>query len=262
MERIDRFEVESVLGTGAFATVWLARDPVLDLRVAIKVLADNWSRDPGIRARFIDEARVLWQADSSRIVRVHHVGELDDGRPYFVMGWADRGNLRERMRARFGTGSTFSIQETAAITAELCRAVGDVHALGRIHRDIKPANVLLRTTASRQSRSVVGLADDEQLVLADFGLAKEIEASAMTMVSGSPAYVVPEQARGVDRLDERADIYPLGLIMIELATGSSPAERATMLDAAATVRLDIHGHLARAGATMPPRMQQLAALMV
>ena len=262
MERIDRYEIESVLGTGAFATVWLARDPVLDLRVAIKVLADNWSRDPGIRARFIEEARVLWQADSPRIVRVHHVGELEDGRPYFVMGWADRGNLRERMQARFQSGSAFAVAEAASISAELCRALRDVHSLGRMHRDVKPANVLIRTAASRQSRQILGLAPDEQLVLADFGLAREIEASAATMVSGSPAYVAPEQARGRERLDERADIYPLGLIMVELLTGASPAERATMLDAAMTPRLDIAGHLARAGVTLPPRMQELAQMMV
>ncbi len=111
-------------------------------------------------------------------------------------------------------------------------------------------------------RSIHGLAPDEQVVLADFGLAREIDASALTLVSGSPAYVAPEQAQGNVQLDERADIYPLGLIMVELLSGRSPAERATMLDAATTPVLDVAGHLARAGVRLPPRMQELAEQMV
>ena len=260
-ERIDRFEVEALLGAGGFATVWLARDPVLDLRVAIKVLADNWSRDGDIRRRFIEEARVLWQANSPRIVRVHHVDELPDGRPYFVMTWADRGTLRGRMDHRFEAGARFSPSEACAITAELGRAVADVHDVGRIHRDIKPGNVLIRSTERRRPEPTHGLAEDEQLVLADFGLAREIDASAITLVSGSPAYVAPEQAGGLDQLSERADLYPLGLIAVELLTGSSPCRRATMADAAMTGELDIATHLRSAGVAVPAELESFLGRM-
>ncbi len=253
-ERIDRFEVEAVLGAGAFATVWLARDPVLDLRVAIKVLADNWSRDQDIRARFIEEARVLWQANSPRIIRVHHVSELPDGRPYFVMSWADRGTLRQRMDARFNANTLFSVTEASSITAELARAVGDVHDIRRIHRDLKPGNVLIRSTEAKLGSPIYGLVDDEQLVLADFGLARAVEASAITLVSGSPAYVAPEQAAGLDQLTEKADLYPLGLMMVELMTGSTPVDRSTMAAAAMTGPIDIGAHLAKHGVTAPPEL--------
>lgn len=254
-ERIDRFEVEALLGAGAFATVWLARDPVLDLRVAIKVLADNWSRDPDIRRRFIEEARVLWQANSPRIVRVHHVSELPDGRPYFVMTWADRGTLRQRMDARFRASTVFSPSEACSIVSELAQAVADVHDCGRIHRDIKPGNVLIRSAERRRQDPIHGLVDDEQLVLADFGLAREIEASAITLVSGSPAYVAPEQAGGLDQLTERADLYPLGLIAVELMSGTSPCTRATMADAALTGELDIGGHLRQVDVAISPGLE-------
>jgi eukaryotic-like serine/threonine-protein kinase len=86
-----------LIGAGSFATVWLARDPGLDGRVAAKVLADNWSHDLRVRERFLAEGRLLWRLDDERLIRVHGVGELDDGRPYLVMAWADRGSLKERL---------------------------------------------------------------------------------------------------------------------------------------------------------------------
>src|SRR4051794_17904855 len=90
---IGRYTVERLLGSGSFATVWLAYDPGLDARVALKILAENWSVDQDIRRRFLEEARILWRAQHDRIVRVHLVEELDDGRPYFVMDYADGGTL-------------------------------------------------------------------------------------------------------------------------------------------------------------------------
>src|SRR6188472_2658671 len=89
--RIGRYLAERALGAGAFATVWLAYDELLETRVAIKVLADNWARNPNVRQRFVDEARILRKIDHDRIVRVHEINELDTGQPYFVMAWADRG---------------------------------------------------------------------------------------------------------------------------------------------------------------------------
>src|SRR6266702_7315699 len=97
---IGRYKTERVVGSGAFATVWLAHDETLDAPVAIKVLAENWAHDQEVRSRFIEEARILWRADSDHIVRIHNVDTLADGRPYFVMDFADRGTLYERMGGR------------------------------------------------------------------------------------------------------------------------------------------------------------------
>jgi len=99
-QTIGPYRVERLLGTGGFATVWLAYDPGLDARVAIKVLADNWSHDPRVRERFVAEGRLLWQLDDERVLRVHGVGELEEGRPYLVTAWADRGSLADRLAQR------------------------------------------------------------------------------------------------------------------------------------------------------------------
>ena len=84
-DRFGRYRVVRRIGSGGFATVWLARDDVLDAPVAVKVLADNWAHRLDVRTRFEEEARILRRADSDRVVRVHDIGELPDGRPYCVM---------------------------------------------------------------------------------------------------------------------------------------------------------------------------------
>ena len=99
LARIGRYRVERRLGAGAFATVWLAEDDVLESWVAIKVLADNWAHHPDVRARFEQEAQILRRADSDRLVRVLDYGELPDGRPYQVMTYAAGGTLAERLAA-------------------------------------------------------------------------------------------------------------------------------------------------------------------
>lgn len=230
-DKLGRFDVERRLGSGGFATVWLAHDPLIDTHVAIKVLADNWSQDLEIRRRFLDEARLLWNAESERIVRVHHVDELEDGRPYFAMSFADRGTLRDRM---VDDGLPFSPRAALSIGAEIGRALHDVHKLGSLHRDIKPGNVLLQSVTSTRAPNVPGLRADERLLLADFGLVRDMNKSAMTMVAGTPAYVAPEQARGGLPIDARADIFSTGVIVYEMLTGRLPFERSTMVDAAFT----------------------------
>ena len=96
-DKIGRYKVVRLLGSGGFASVWLGTDDTLDDPVAIKVLAENWAHVPDVRNRFLQEARLLRQADSDRVVRMYDVGELADGRPYFVMSYADRGTVADRM---------------------------------------------------------------------------------------------------------------------------------------------------------------------
>ena len=113
---IGRYRAERVVGSGAFATVWLAEDETLAAPVAIKVLAENWSHDDEVRQRFLEEARILWRADSDHIVRIHNVDQLPDGRPYFVMDFADRGTLQRRMQRPHPTSGRWSIDEAIAIS--------------------------------------------------------------------------------------------------------------------------------------------------
>ncbi len=215
-ESIGHYEVERVLGSGAFATVWLAHDERLDAQVAIKVLAENWAHDVNVRERFAEEARVLWRLDSDRAIRVHLVDELDDGRPYFVMDYADRGSLGDRMAERAGTGSQYSVDEAIATAIEIADALAVVHRLGVVHRDLKPSNVLYRSIASHH-----GDTRTERMVLADFGVARALDAAtAFTIAAGTPHYMAPEQSEG--RADERSDVYAAGVLLYELLAGRVP----------------------------------------
>jgi len=233
---IGPYRLERVLGTGSFATVWLAHDDVLERAVAVKILADNWSRDEEVRRRFLSEARVLLTAESPRIVRGFHLGEAATGQPYLVMAWADRGTLGDRLDQRRQEGRTFAPDEVVGIATEVAFALTDVHASGHLHRDVKPTNVLIRSSSTR--RNIAGLASDETIVLGDFGLARGLDLSALTLVAGSPGYVAPEQAAGLTQLDRRADLYSLGRIMLELLTGD-PGGRATTMAGAASERIDV-----------------------
>lgn len=232
--RIGKFVVERALGAGSFATVWLAHDELLDDRVAIKVLAENWSRNDDVRRRFIDEAKILRRIDHDRVIRVHNIDSTEDGQPYFVMGWADRGALHERLVARRADGLPHETDEAIALTVELLESLAVVHDFGVVHRDIKPSNVLFRTVASHERNAaqragrIIG---DEMVVLGDFGLAKDLAgASGFTQAAGTPAYMAPEQSRTSSTIDHRADLYSVAAVMFELLTGETPFAAHTLSD--------------------------------
>ncbi|MEW2332713.1 protein kinase [Micromonospora chersina] len=169
--RIGTYRVERLLGAGSFATVWLAYDPALDGRVAIKVLAENWSHDLRVRERFLDEARLLRRLDHDRLVRVHTVGELPDGRPYAVLAWADGGSLRDRL-ARGPLPAAAAV----ALLDEIAAGVAVLHRHGVVHRDLTPGNILFRSGPG-----------GERVLVADLGLAKALAAaSGLTARGGDP----------------------------------------------------------------------------
>ncbi|AYN38068.1 serine/threonine protein kinase [Streptomyces dangxiongensis] len=208
LERIGRHRLERPLGSGAFATVWLAHDPELHAPVAVKVLAENWAHRLDIRERFLSEARLLRQAGSSRVVQVYDIGELPDGRPYFVMEYADGGTLADLL-----AGGALPVRDALALTAEAARGAAALHEAGIVHRDIKPTNVLLHTAPDGTRR----------VLLADLGLAKSLaQASVLTLAAGSAGYQPPEQAEPGEGIDERADVYSLGAVGYELLTGTVP----------------------------------------
>ncbi|MEU6513480.1 serine/threonine-protein kinase [Streptomyces sp. NPDC046978] len=209
LERIDRYRLERRLGSGAFGVVWLAHDDVLEAPVAVKVLAENWAHRLDVRERFLSEARLLRRAHSSRVVQVYDIGELPDGRPYFVMEYADGGTLADRI-----TGSPLPVAEALRLTALAARSAAALHDAGIVHRDIKPSNVLLRTAPDGSTR----------LLLADLGLAKSLaQASGLTMAAGSAGYAAPEQSEPGSGIDARADVYSLGALGYHLLTGTVPA---------------------------------------
>ncbi|MFJ6080248.1 serine/threonine-protein kinase [Streptomyces sp. NPDC092369] len=210
VERIGRYRLERRLGTGAFGTVWLAWDDELEAPVAVKVLADNWSHRLDVRERFLDEARMLRRAGSDRVVQVYDIGELPDGRPYFVMEYADGGTLEDLL-----TGGPLPVSEALRLTALAARGAAALHEAGIVHRDIKPSNVLLRSSPGGSPR----------VLLADLGLAKSLaQASGLTLAAGSAGYRPPEQAQPGMGIDTRADVYSLGAVGYHLITGTVPGE--------------------------------------
>ncbi|HST85937.1 MAG TPA: serine/threonine-protein kinase [Kineosporiaceae bacterium] len=205
---IGRYRLGPRLGSGGFAVVWLAHDESLDTNIAIKVMADNWVDRMDLRERFLMEARMLRRAASNRIVQVFDIGELPDGRPYFVMEYADRGTLADRVRTE-----PLPLVVALRVTAEVARGAAELHRAGIVHRDLKPSNVLIRSAQG----------GPERLLIADLGVAKSLaQASGLTMSVGSAGYMAPEQSGPNSGVDVRADVYSLGAIAYRLITGEVP----------------------------------------
>ncbi|KAB1985927.1 serine/threonine-protein kinase [Streptomyces triticiradicis] len=212
MQKLGRYLLEDRLGAGSFATVWRAYDPEFDTDVAVKVLADNWASNADVRERFLAEARLLRKISSPRVVRVHDVGVQDD-RPYFVMDYVRGGTLAERI-------GHCRPAEALRLAAEAAYAVQVLHDTGVVHRDVKPSNLLL--DAGRTPPAVL---------VADLGSAKRLaDASGVTVTTGTPAYMAPEQAFRTGGFDGRADVYALGVVTFELLTGERPFGAGGRLD--------------------------------
>ena len=207
-EAFGRYRVIRRLGSGSFATVWLAQDDLLNYPVAIKVLAENWAHQMDIQHRFLEEARILRQTDSTWLVAVHDVDVLPDGRPYMVMTYADQGSVADLIRR-----GPLPLDEALRLLTEIGQGITVLHNHGTIHRDIKPSNVLLQS-------SPVG----QRVLVADLGFAKAIdEASGFTAAAGTPGYMSPEQSIPGGDLDVRSDVYSLGAVAYELLTGKPPS---------------------------------------
>ena len=212
---IGRYVLERRLGSGGFATVWLAHDTSLDAPVAVKILAENWADRLDLRERFLREAQLLRRAASPRVVQVFDIGELPDGRPYFVMSYADRGTLEDRI-----SGAPLPLPTALPLITEVARAVADLHRGGVVHRDVKPSNVLIASSPC----------GDDRLLLADLGVAKSLaQASGLTMSVGSAGYQAPEQAEPNVGVDVRADVYGLGALAYRLLTGTVPGAPGTVV---------------------------------
>ncbi|HOW72221.1 MAG TPA: bifunctional serine/threonine-protein kinase/formylglycine-generating enzyme family protein [Phycisphaerae bacterium] len=205
---IDRFEVLSVLGQGAMGVVLLARDPVADTRVAIKILRPELTHDPRMIGRFLTEARHMLRLRHEHILPVYEVSERPTG-PYYVMPYKQRGSLGALIQPRqpLETGTVLTV------AADLAAALVYAHAQGVIHRDVKPHNVLLDP--------------DGRACLADFGLVWAFDRNESTTEPGgggrlgTVAYMSPAVARG-EAEDTRCDIYSFGAVLYEMLTGEPP----------------------------------------
>jgi len=218
--KLGRYEVAEVIGTGAFATVYRARDDRLDADVAVKVLAENHSFDADLRERFISEGHLLRRVDSPHVVKVFDLGETEAGQPFLVLDLAGGGDLAARRR-RLG-GAAPRLEELLTVARQVAVALGALHAEQVVHRDVTPGNLLVRGTAAVPPSATL-LGPGERLMLADLGLSKDLAArSGLTVGAGTAGFTPPEQGVG-GWVDPRADIWSASALLVWLALGETPA---------------------------------------
>jgi serine/threonine protein kinase len=212
---IRGYEVLSELGRGGMGVVYKARQLGLNRLVALKMILAGAHAGSHEQARFRAEAEAVARLQHSNIVQIHEVGE-QEGRPFFSLEYVDGGSLDRKI-----AGAPQPIQDSARMVAILARAVHYAHEHSIVHRDLKPANVLLTK--------------DGQPKIADFGLAKHLDASGgdtrSGAILGTPSYAAPEQAGGKTReVGPPTDVYALGAILYEMLTGVPPFRGETPLD--------------------------------
>jgi serine/threonine-protein kinase len=215
-----RYEVHEPLGEGGMGTVYKVRHVTLDRLFAMKVLRRDLAADPGLSARFVQEARATAAIKNPGVVAITDFGALDDGTPYFVMELLSGETLATRMRAR----GPMAPRDAIAIARKIASALEASHEAGVVHRDLKPENVFL-------VGRMAGRSAEEDVRLVDFGAAKVVGGSKLTrpgVVFGTPYYMSPEQASG-QAIDARADVYSLGVLLYEMITGSVPFEADTYM---------------------------------
>jgi tRNA A-37 threonylcarbamoyl transferase component Bud32 len=200
-----RYKLEAKLGSGGMSTVYLARDTTLDRQVAVKILHREMSEQEDQLQRFRQEARAVAKLSHPNVVAVIDAGE-DGGHPYIVFEYVEGETLKQRIN-RLGA---LDPQEALAYAIEIARGLTVAHNRKMVHRDIKPQNVLIDAEGRAK--------------LTDFGISRQLEQDGMTAtgrVLGTTDYVAPEQAMG-HPVDQRSDIYSLGVVLYEMLIGQVP----------------------------------------
>ena len=226
-ERVGRFPVLALLGTGGFATVYRARDERLDADVAVKVLAENHAFNPDVRERFTLEGRLLRRVADPHVLGVHELGETGRGQPFLVLDLAEGGDLAARVARARTAGWTPGTGDLTEVADAVCAALTSLHAARVVHRDLAPGNLLLVRgpgSAPVRDRSPAVLLDpQERLCVADLGLSKDLAAaSGLTVQAGTVGFAPPEQRRSGGWVDPRADIWSASALLLWLVTGHGP----------------------------------------
>ena len=201
----QRYEILQILGEGGMGAVYKARDSELNRMVALKVIRPDLAGNQAIIDRFKQELLLATQVTHKNVIRIYDLSEAD-GMKFITMEFVEGEDLRGLMQRK----GKLAPEEAVEIMQQTCRALEAAHSAGIIHRDLKPQNIM-RDKAGR-------------VLVMDFGLARTLEGDGMTQTGalvGTMDYMSPEQALGKD-LDQRSDVFAMGLIFYELLTGKMP----------------------------------------
>ena len=250
--KVAHYRILSLLGEGGMGRVYLAEDTKLHRKVSLKFLSADVTKDHERLRRFEQEARTASALNHPNIITIHEIGE-EDGHQFIATEFIDGQTLRERLR------SPLDLDESLEIAIQVASALAAAHRVNIVHRDIKPENIMIRK-------------DDGLVKVLDFGLAKmsvlrratmdpeadtQLRNTAPGVVMGTAAYMSPEQARG-ETVDERADIWSLGVVLYEMIAGCSPFVASTSNEIiSAILSRETPAPLTRYSRLVPERLEEI-----
>jgi serine/threonine protein kinase/tetratricopeptide (TPR) repeat protein len=221
----DRYRIASLLGTGAMGRVYRAEQTALHKPFAIKILSPQLTNDPDSQARFANEAHNAASLNHPNVVSIVDYGRTKDGITYLVMEYIEGRSLERIIYEEF----PLPRERVADLTLQILAALTEAHGLGILHRDLKPENILVQSLRTR----------GELLKVLDFGIAKLMDdapnararpgLTSQGVVCGTPEYMSPEQACGL-KLDQRSDLYAVGVILYQMLSGRPPFESASAVE--------------------------------
>jgi eukaryotic-like serine/threonine-protein kinase len=243
-----RYRVGSVIQRGGMGVIYAAVHETLEQKVALKVLLPAVAHDPANVDRFLREARACVKLKNDHVVRVFDVGQHDDA-PFMAMELLDGADLSSVIASR----APLPCAEAVGILLEALEAIIEAHAAGIVHRDLKPSNLFLEARADGTTRVKV----------LDFGISKIVDKAEVGLTTtrsmlGSPGYMSPEQVKSAKAVDERTDIWALGVIMWEMLTGEIAFDGETLGEVFAKIREDT---LASVSSKRPDVPAALAAIV-
>ena len=224
LDRIGPYQVVRKLGEGGMGAVFEAVQDPIGRRVAIKILHPKYAQDPGICARFFNEARAVNLIDHPGVVQISDYGQLPDGTAYLVMEYLKGETLSQRQKSK----GMPPLPEIMRLARQIAAALSAAHEKNVYHRDLKPDNIML---VPDHDSEVPGR---ERVKLLDFGIAKVAQSdepgsphsaqpkTSTDVVMGTPRYMAPEQCKGGVQIDDKADVYSLGVMLYEMVAGRPP----------------------------------------